>query len=296
MNFSLRRISGFPRDGVGVICCWLSIIIALSGLCMIIFTTINKGLPDFTINFLVDDPSDAGRSGGIGPIIVSTIIILFISLIVAVPMGISTALLLSEAQNRFPFLVRIISISLDILAGVPSIVFGLFGSIFFAQYMGMGVSLYSGGFTLAFMILPYFIRIVEQGLAAIPNEVRLGIACLTLSRTIAVFGILLPMIVPSIILGIVLSLARAASETAALLFTSGYIDRMPSSLSDSGRTLSVHIYDLAMNVAGGDSASYRSALVLLAFLFFIFQVSHFLSRWYSSKFTGGNSGNFMAYG
>lgn len=220
-------------------------------------------------SFVTSMPRNAGRSGGIAPILVTTILILAVAIAVAAPLGLATAILLSEfsrAGSRFAIWT---SLSLDVLAGVPSIVFGLFGNAFFSVWLGLGFSILSGGLTLACMILPILIRTAEQGLRAVPDEWRLGAAALGVSRTTALRQILIPAAAPALTAGLVLGIGRAMAETAALVFTSGYVDRMPSSLLDSGRALSVHIYDLSMNVAGGDRNAYASALVLIGLLILI---------------------------
>jgi phosphate transport system permease protein len=113
------------------------------------------------------------------------------------------------------------------------------------------------------MMLPIFIRTAESGLSAVPQEWRLGAAALGISRSASLWRLLLPAAAPTILAGLILSIGRATAETAALIFTSGYVDRMPGSLMDSGRALSVHIFDLSMNVTGGDASAYASALVLV---------------------------------
>lgn len=227
------------------------------------------GATQLSWSFLTEAPEHAGRSGGISPILVSTLLILGVALAVAAPLGIATAVLLSEfitSDSRFG---RLIGLSLDILAGVPSIVFGLFGLAFFCISLGMGFSILSGGLTLACMALPILIRTVEEGLRAVPDDWRRGAAALGMSRTAALRHILLPAAAPALAAALMLGIGRAMAETAALIFTSGYVDRMPSSLHDSGRALAVHIYDLSMNVAGGDANAYATALVLVALLIII---------------------------
>lgn len=160
-------------------------------------------------------------------------------------------------------------LSLDVLAGVPSIVFGLFGYAFFGVVLGLGYSIASGGLTLACMILPILIRTVEAGLGARGDDWRRAGAALGVSRATLLWHVLLPITAPAIAAGLMLGIGRATAETAALLFTSGYVDRMPSSLGDSGRALSVHIYELTMNVPGGDQAAYGSAIVLVAVILLI---------------------------
>jgi phosphate transport system permease protein len=227
------------------------------------------GIGNLNWQFLTNKPENAGREGGIAPILVSTFLIMGVCMAVSIPVGVGTAVLLAEftpTDSIFSVLVRR---SLDILAGVPSIVFGLFGNVFFCKYLGLGFSILSGGLTLACMVLPILIRSTEEGFRAVPNEYRLGAAALGFSRTTTLFKLLLPAAVPGLVVGLVLGIGRAIAETAALLFTSGYVDRMPESLLDSGRALSIHIYDLSMNVSGGDKNAYASALVLLLLLLFI---------------------------
>jgi phosphate transport system permease protein len=156
-----------------------------------------------------------------------------------------------------------------VLAGMPSIVFGLFGNALFSIWLGLGFSILSGGLTLACMVLPILIRTTEAGLRGVPPDWRMGAAALGLSRLAALWQVLLPAATSAIIAGLMLGIGRALAESAALIFTSGYVDRMPGSLLDSGRALAVHIFDLTMNVPGGEQAAYASALVLVGLLIVI---------------------------
>ncbi len=266
----------YSRSAVSVLfdtlatCVAWSIAAFVSGIFVwILADIVIAGLPSISWSFLTETPRNAGRDGGIFPIIISTLLILFVAMLVSVPLGLGTAILLSEltrAESTFGMLVRR---SLDVLAGVPSIVFGLFGNAFFCIYLGLGFSILSGGLTLSCMVLPILIRATEEGFRSVPNEYRMGAAALGLSRTATLVQLLLPAAVPGIVVGLVLGIGRALAETAALIFTSGYVDRVPGSLFDSGRSLSVHIFDLSMNVAGGDRYAYASALVLIAMLIVI---------------------------
>lgn len=227
------------------------------------------GVSQVNWEFLTTSPSNAGREGGIAPILASTALIVAICVVVAIPFGIATAILLNEFTSNHSLLGNLVRLSIDILAGVPSIVFGLFGNAFFCKTLGMGFSLLSGGLTLACMVLPILIQSTQEGLRGVPDDYRRSAAALGLSRTSTLWEILLPAAIPGLVVGILLGLGRAFSETAALIYTSGYVDRMPTSLWDSGRSLSVHIYDLAMNVSGGEPNAYGSALVLMTFLILI---------------------------
>jgi phosphate transport system permease protein len=188
---------------------------------------------------------------------------------VALPLGLGCALFLSESRFGRGRGGRLVRASLDATAAVPSIVFGLFGNAFFVQVLGMGFSLWSGGLTLACMVLPLLVRSAEASLRAVPEEQRLAAAALDLSFATTVRRLLLPSAAPGILAGLVLGIGRALAETAALLYTAGYVMRMPRGLEDSGRSLAVHIYDLAMNLPGGDRRAYAAAAVLVVLLLFL---------------------------
>ncbi len=239
------------------------------------------GWPQLSLNFVLALPHNAGREGGIGPILVSTGLIVSVCMVVALPIGLGTALFLSEYTRNNHMYGRLIRGSLDVLAGVPSIVFGLFGNAFFCQTLGLGFSILSGGLTLACMVLPILIRTVEESFRAISQDQRLSAAALGISKRATILLILFPAAIPGLLVGCILGLGRAMAETAALIFTSGYVDRMPESLMDSGRALSIHIYDLAMNVAGGNPNAYTTALVLVGLLLTI----NLFASWIADKWT-----------
>ncbi len=228
-----------------------------------------RGLSHVSWQFLTSEPESAGLKGGIAPLIVSTLLILLVALLVAVPLSLATALWLTEPTRGTSRFGRLVRLSLDGLAAVPSIVFGLFGNAFFCVLLGMDYSILSGGLTLACMLLPIVTRVSEEALRAVPHEYHLASAAVGLSRTTTLFRITLPAASPALAAGVVLGIGRALAETAALIFTAGYVTRMPGSLFDSGRALSVHIYDMAMNVPGGDTTAYATAAVLVGLLLVI---------------------------
>ncbi len=256
---------------------WFSVALVASVFFWVLGDLTLHGIAKLNWSFLVSAPENAGRDGGIGPILVSTLLILSVALLATIPLGLGTAVYLSEYTRRDNALARSIRMSLNVLAGVPSIVFGLFGNALFCIWLGLGFSILSGGLTLACMMLPIFISLTESGLAAVSSEWRHGAAALGLTRAAALWHVLLPAAAPAITAGLMLSIGRALAETAALIFTSGYVDRMPGSLSDSGRALSVHIYDLSMNVTGGDEPAYGAALVLIVLLVVINGIAASLS-------------------
>ena len=248
---------------------WFTMFIVTAVFFWILGSLFINGIGNLSWAFLTEIPKNAGRDGGIYPMVVSTFYIISICMAVTLPLGVGAAVFLGEftsAEGAFGQLVRA---SLDILAGVPSIVFGLFGNALFCIYLGLGFSILSGGLTLACMVLPLVIRATEEGFRSIPSEIRLTAAALGMSRTRIFTRLLLPLALPGLIVGFVLGVGRAIAETAALIFTSGYVDRLPHSFLDSGRSLSIHIYDLSMNVAGGEPNAYSTALVLITILLII---------------------------
>ena len=254
------------RDRLVQCVIYLAVLFVCAVFSWILFDLVRGGVVHISWDFLTESPRDAGRAGGIGSILVSTLLILLVALVAALPLAWTTAVLLAEyvsVTSRFGVTVRY---SLQVLAGVPSIVFGLFGNAFFSIYLGLGFSILSGGLTLACMLLPILVSTAEAGLRALPDTYRLSAAALGMSRTATLFHLLLPAAAPTLAAGLLLGIGRAMAETAALLFTSGYVDRMPGSLMDSGRALALHIFDLSMNVPGGDTPAYASALVLVVLL------------------------------
>lgn len=266
------------RDGV-ILCGVIAIAALVAGVFFwLLADLLWHGLPRLSWSFLTTEPRSSGRLGGILPIIVSTLLILAITVAVALPLGLATAVLLVEFVRTGSRAARLISLSLDVLAGIPSIVFGLFGNALFCVWLGLGFSILSGGLTLACMALPILIRTTEAGLRAVPVDWRLGAAALGLTRAAALTHILLPAAAPAIVAGLMLGIGRAAAETAALVFTSGYVDRMPDTVLDSGRAIAVHIYDLSMNVSGGEASAYASALVLVGLLIIVNSTALLLSN------------------
>ncbi len=262
---------------------WSVAILLMSMFLWLFSDIVVHGLSGLSWEFLATSPMNAGREGGIAPILVSTALILIVCMAVALPIGLGTAILLSEVSHQFGWISNLIRRSLDVLAGVPSIVFGLFGNAFFCVTLGLGFSIVSGGLTLACMVLPILIRSTEEGFRALPADYRLSAAALGLSQSSTLVSLLIPAAMPALLAGFILGLGRAMAETAALIFTSGYVDRMPESLWDSGRALSIHIYDLSMNVPGGNTNAYTTALVLITLLFIINAGAQAIGHRWSTK-------------
>ena len=264
----IKRASG-RAEIISTAFIWSLSLLIFVGLIFLIYQMIGPGFSTINWNFFLEEPSRAGRAGGINSILVSTLLILLICLSVSLPLGLATAIFLNEMISQKKGLMRFVRRSLDILAGVPSIVFGLFGNALFCKYLGLGFSLLSGGLTLACMVLPILVRFIEIGLRTVPEHYRLSGSALALTKKTILFQVILPYAAPGIVVGLILGIGRALAETAALVFTSGYVDRMPTSFFDSGRALSVHIYDLSMNVAGGEANAYKSIFVIMMSLFIL---------------------------
>lgn len=263
---------------------WIIGIALIAILFYILGDIILVSVKNFSLSFLLDSPFSGGRKGGIYPIIISTLLILAVSLLVVIPVGLTSALFLAEFEENNSKSIAIIRKSIEILSAVPSIVFGLFGNAIFSVYFGMGFSILSGGLTLAIMALPLFITTVEKGIRSVPNNYRFVAFSLGMSQFTMIKSIIIPYALPAIFVGIVLSVGRALAETAALIFTSGYVDRMPESLFDSGRALSVHIYDLTMNVPGGDINAYKTSLVLIVLILATNTlINMLLKSWYKKR-------------
>ncbi len=250
-----------PRDRVAFLLVGGSALALPATLLLIAAWLVREGAGDVGLPFLLDAPRAGGREGGIGPILLSTGLLLFVAAAASVPPGLGIAVYLAEeGKGRVASIVRG---ALEVLAGVPSIVFGLFGAALFGRLLGLGSCLLTGGLTLACMMLPFFARAAEEGLRGVPPAQRMAAAALGLSRTTTLLRVVLPHAAPTLAAALVLALGRALAETAALLFTAGYVLRAPGSLLDPGRPLSVHVFDLAMNVPGGAPRAAAAALVLL---------------------------------
>ena len=211
------------------------------------------------------------------PSIVNTFLMTLLSLIIATPMGIFSAIYLVEYAKRGSKIVKVVRITAETLSGIPSIVYGLFGMLFFVVTLHWGYSILSGAFTLAIMILPLIMRTTEEALKSVPDSYREGSFGLGAGRLRTVFRIVLPSAVPGILAGVILAVGRIVGETAALIFTAGTVPEIPESLFDSARTLSVHMYNLSREGLYVDQA-YATAVVLLLVVIIINSLSNFVAK------------------
>ena len=196
------------------------------------------------------------------PALINTVIMTLLSLLIAVPLGIFAAIFLVEYAGRGTKFVEVIRLTTETLSGIPSIVYGLFGMLFFVTTCGWGFSLLAGAFTLSIMILPLIMRTTEEALKSVPDSYREGSFGLGAGKLRTVFRIVLPSAVPGILAGIILAIGRIVGETAALIYTAGTVADVPSSVMGSGRTLAVHMYNLASEGLYMDQA-YATSVVLL---------------------------------
>jgi phosphate transport system permease protein len=224
-----------------------------------------KGLPHVTPGFLFQEPHDMGRAGGIFSTIVSTAYITFLAILLASPLGVGTAIYLTE-YTREGWATRIIRFGAECLAGVPSIILGLFGFVLFVMKLGFGWSVLSGGLTLAIMVLPIIIRTSEEAIKAVPQDYRTVCYSVGMSQWQTITRIVLPSALPGITTGIMLSVGRSLGETAVLLFTAGAALRTPTSLFDSGRTMAVHFYILAREGISMPNAYGTAAILMISIL------------------------------
>ena len=211
------------------------------------------------------------------PSIINTLIITALSLIIAVPLGIFSAIYLVEYAKRGNKLVGIIRITAETLSGIPSIVYGLFGMLFFVTALNMDYSILAGSLTMCIMILPLIMRTTEEALKSVPDIYREGSFGLGAGRLRTVFRVVLPSAVPGILAGVILSIGRIVGETAALIYTAGTFADIPEGIMDSGRTLSVHMYTLSREGLHIDQ-TYATAVVLLIVVILINSLSALVAK------------------
>ena len=211
------------------------------------------------------------------PAIIDTVLMVTIALVLAVPLGIFTAIYLVEYANQRSKVVNIIRVTADTLAGIPSIVYGLFGMLFFVMFLQMGYSILAGACTVAIMILPLMIRTTEEALKSVPVSYREGSYALGAGKLRTVFKVVLPSATPGILAGIILGIGRIVGETAALIYTAGTVAALPENVFSSGRTLAVHMYVLASEGLYMKQA-FATAVILVIIAMSINALSNYLVR------------------
>jgi len=260
---------------------WLAALFVMCILLFVIIHILAKGLPRISWEFLRDIPRSMGREGGVASTIVGTLAVTAVAILIAMPFGIGTAFYLAE-YTREGAVTRVIRFCAESLAGIPSIVYGLFGFIFFVIYLDLGWSILSGGLTLAFMILPTLIRTSEEAIRAVPYIYREVSFSLSATKWQTIIKVVFPSALRGIANGIILSVGRCIAETAAVMLTAGSALRMPSSLFSPTRTMAVHFYILAREGISMENA-YGTAALLILLIFCINVVANTLVNRFMAK-------------
>ena len=271
----LKSYKRTPGSFLVMLLVMLSAIITFTILIFLIIYILVHGIP--YLKPLLFSLHYTSENASLMPALINTIIMTFLSLLIAVPFGIFSAIFLVEYAGRGNKFVEIIRLTTETLSGIPSIVYGLFGMLFFVTTCGWGFSLLAGAFTLAIMILPLIMRTTEEALKSVPDSYREGSFGLGAGKLRTVFKIVLPSAVPGILAGVILAIGRIVGETAALIYTAGSVASVPKNVMGSGRTLAVHMYLLASEGLYMDQA-YATAVVLLVLVVGINTLSNVVAK------------------
>lgn len=277
MNLSkaLYRYGRDPLSVVLLICVWLAAAVTFLSLAFLLVYILGQGLPNINLDLFALEYNTQNVS--LFPALLDTIIMVLLALLLATPLGVFAAIYLVEYAQRGNKLVGAVRVTADTLSGIPSIVYGLFGMLFFVIYLKLGYSLLAGACTVAIMILPLIMRTTEEALKSVPDSYREGAYGLGAGKLRTVFTIVLPSAVPGILAGIILSIGRIVGETAALIYTAGTVAALPENVFSSGRTLAVHMYVLASEGLYMKQA-YATAVVLVIIVIAINWLSSRLAR------------------
>ncbi|MDD4048170.1 MAG: phosphate ABC transporter permease PstA [Clostridia bacterium] len=239
--------------------------LTLGVLAWILIFVLIKGLPNISLEFLTT--AYKGKNHGILPMIISTLYVIILSVIISTPIGICSAIHLTE-YSKPGKIVRLIRFATETLASIPSIIYGLFGFVFFVVALKLKFSLISGSLTLSIMVLPTIIRTTEEALKAVPNSYREGSLALGATKLWTIIRVVLPCAIPGILTGVILSIGRIVGESAVLIFTAGTVTQgMDVSLTDSCRTMSVHLYMLAKEGLSLEETFATAAVLILVVAF-----------------------------
>ena len=241
----------------------------------LVFYILIKGIPNLKPSLF--EWKYTSKNASMMPAIINTITMVLMTLLIAVPFGIGSAIYLTEYAKRGTKVVPVIRMTTETLSGIPSIVYGLFGYMAFVRWLDWGYSLMAGIITLAIMILPLIMRTTEEALLAVPDSYREGSYGLGAGRLRTIFRVVLPSAMPGILSGVILGVGRIVGETAALIYTAGSVTGVPDSLMSSGRTLAVHMYALLSEGLYTDEA-YATAVVLLVLVFIINRLSAYVAN------------------
>ena len=276
----LKTYLKHPLSFVLLILIGLAAVVTVSSIIFIIIYILVNGIPNLTTDLFSLHYNSKNQS--MLPSIFNTVFITFLTLLIAVPIGIFSAVYLVEYAKKGSKLVKVIRVTTETLAGIPSIVFGLFGFLAFVIALGWGYSMIAGVLTLVMMVLPTIIRTTEEALLAVPNSYREGSFGLGAGKIRTIFKIIVPTAIPGILSGVILAIGRIVGETAALIYTSGTVAETATSLTDSARTLSVHLYCLLSEGLFTNQA-YATAVILLLLVVGINALSNFIAKKLAKK-------------
>lgn len=254
--------------------------IILATLLWILFYIVSNGIGSINFAFIFSP----GNEKGIFAMIVTTAWLVAVSLAIALPVGIITALFLNEySKNTRP--VRFLRLAIETLAGIPSILYGLFGLLFFSRIMGLGQSILSGALTLSIMILPVIIRTTEESLKAIPVSFREGSLALGATKWQTIYHVIIPASLPGILTASILAVGRVVGEAAPVLLTVGITKNLPSSIFQSGRTLTIHLYYLTKEAIHQDDfqIAFATATILVIFVILVNASTRFIASRFTAK-------------
>ncbi len=271
----LKTYLKHPGSLIMMILVMLAAVITFAVLLFLIVYILMNGVPHLKPSLFAWEYSSENAS--VMPALVNTIVMTLLSLLIAVPFGIFSAIFLVEYADRGNKFVGVIRLTTETLSGIPSIVYGLFGMLFFVNTLGWGFSLLAGAFTLSIMILPLIMRTTEEALKAVPDSYREGSFGLGAGKLRTVFRIVLPSAIPGVLAGVILAIGRIVGETAALIYTAGTVAQIPSSVMGSGRTLAVHMYNLSSEGLYMDQA-YATAVILLVLVVGINALSSVIAK------------------
>lgn len=271
VRYASQKVSASHFHRVAVASVSISVVVVLLMLGVILWYIIVNGIPAISWEFLTEPPRDLGRDGGIFPAIIGTLYLVGGAIAVAVPPGVGAGIFLSE-YAREGKTTRIIRAGIDNLNGTPSIVFGLFGFAFLVLYLNFGISLLAGMLTLAFMILPTIIRTTEEAVKSVPQSIREASLAVGATKWQTIKRVVLPPAAPGVITGIILSIGRAAGETAPIMFTAAVFTQrfLPHSPMEPVMALPYHLFVLTTSVPGSTHTAYGTAFVLLGVVLVIY--------------------------
>lgn len=275
MKAKLKSYLKHPLSGIGAILVLLAALTTFSVLAFLIAYILVKGIPYLTPDLFSWEYTSENAS--LMPSMVNTLTMTLLSLGIAAPVGIFSAIYLVEYARKGSKFVNIIRITAETLSGIPSIVYGLFGLLFFVSTLGWGFSLLAGSFTMVIMILPLIMRTTEEALKSVPDSFREASFGLGAGKLRTIFKIVLPSAVPGILAGVILAIGRVVGETAALIYTAGTVAEIPGNLMGSGRTLAVHMYALSSEGLHMNQA-YATAVVLLVMVLCINWLSGMIAK------------------